>query len=303
MNVPFRRALAIWMIWSAVARGGEPPVPAPAPEPKASWLSGGAGVTFASQYFSRGYIYENQGVIAQPYLDLSFRLHEGRGPLTEVSLNVGLWSSFQSRGTDAGVAGKARRADWYEFDAVVGMAFVLAEKWTLEPAFLAYYSPNNGFDDYYAIQFRVSLDDKSWLGKWALNPHAEVLYEIVHDGGAPRRGWYFQLGVAPGFEAGPASVSFPLTLGLGGRGYYESLDLSTGTLQNETFGFFSAGVNVEVPLSFIPEAYGEWTFNAGVAWYYLGDALEEYNTPRRGGSVRRVKEQEWLFQGGVAVGF
>jgi hypothetical protein len=286
---------------AAAAQAGDPP--AAMPGPQASWISGQAGISLVSQYFSRGSIYENQGVIAQPYLDLSFRLHQGRGALTEVSLNVGFWSSIHSRGTDAGLVGRARRADWYEFDATVGMAFTLAEKWTLEPSFLAYYSPNNGFDDYYAIQFAVRLDDRSWLGWWSMRPQVQVLYEVVHDGGAPRRGWYFEAGVSPGFGLGPASITFPLTLGLGARGFYESLDLRTGSLHDEAFGFFSAGVDLEIPISAIPEEYGKWTFSVGAAWYYLGAALEEFNTPRRDGTVRDVGPQEWLFHGGLAVEF
>src|SRR6187402_1758831 len=64
--------------------------------PKESWITGDIGVAVVSEYISRGLVLENQGIIAQPYLDLYFKLYEGEGFINKVSFNLGLWSSIHS---------------------------------------------------------------------------------------------------------------------------------------------------------------------------------------------------------------
>src|SRR4029078_10638688 len=71
---------------------------------KESCISGDLGINVVSQYVSRGVIFENQGAIVQPYADLYFKLMEDEsGFLNKVSLNLGIWNSFHSRHTDAGL--------------------------------------------------------------------------------------------------------------------------------------------------------------------------------------------------------
>ena len=38
-------------------------------------------------------------------------------------------------------------------------------------------------------------------------------------------------------------------------------------------------------------------------YYHLGDALDDFNTAERGGTVRDKKDNEWVFSGGLVVTF
>ena len=99
----------------------------------------------------------------------------------------------------------------------------------------------------------MSYNDAKLLGPFALNPSFLVAFEL--DGQADagsQKGVYAQIGIAPGYtffaeSAYPLAVSVPLAVGLSLSDYYEF-----GTGSDETFGYFSGGVSVSVPLAFIP---------------------------------------------------
>ena len=95
------------------------------------------------------------------------------------------------------------------------------------------------------------------------------------------RAVYAQIGIAPGYtfladSAYPIAVSVPLAVGLSLSDYYEF-----GTGSDDTFGFFSGGVTVSVPLAFIPPAFGKWLIKGGVQVLYLDDNLTAINNGDR----------------------
>jgi len=255
-----------------------------------SAFSGTLGVTFASQYILRGLVYENQGAIGQPALDLSYTFFERDGAFNKLSLELGLWSSIHSNKTDA--APGSTTPTWYEFDYTVGLAMTFARYFTFTPTFLTYTSPNDGFDTFHGLNLQLDIDDSEWLGAFALNPHFAYLRELDNKAGSGTRpGNYFEVGVAPGLpEMGPVSVSFPLTAGFGSGEFYED---------NTGFGYFSAGVDTSVALGFIPENYGKWAVSAGVTYYYLNGSLATYNVP----NTRSAGHNEFVFSGGLSVSF
>jgi hypothetical protein len=124
----------------------------------------------------------------------------------------------------------------------------------------------------------VSYNDAKLLGPFALNPSFLVAFEL--DGQADagsQKGVYAQIGIAPGYtffpeSAYPLAVSVPLSVGLSLKDYYEF-----GTGSDDTFGYFSGGVSVSVPLAFIPPAFGKWLVKGGVQVLYLGDNLKAIN--------------------------
>jgi hypothetical protein len=63
-----------------------------------------------------------------------------------------------------------------------------------------------------------------------------------------------------------------LTVGLSLSDYYEF-----GAGSDDTFGYFSGGVTLSVPLAFIPPEFGKWLVKAGVTFLYLGDNLKAVN--------------------------
>lgn len=282
---------------------------APMEKIKESCISGDIGVNVVSQYVTRGVILENQGAIIQPFADLYFKLYEGEGFINKVVLNLGIWNSFHSAKTDAGVAsgsGASTTRSWYEFDFTPGVSITFAKNFTFTPSYYMFLSPNDGFSTFHGLNLKLAFDDAPFLGKFALHPTAQVLFELENKAGTGAdEGVYYEIAIAPGFPLGPVAISFPIAAGFGSSDFYGSLDTASGTIQNEEFGFVSGGVNVSYAIAAIPECYGSWTVNAGATYFHLGDGTSDFNTPQRGGAVRGVdaEENEWVFQGGLIVTF
>ena len=260
---------------------------------KESCITGDLGLAVVSEYVSRGVVQENQGFIAQPYLDLYFKLYEGTGFFNKVSLNAGLWSSLHSAKT-AATPGTSLGA-WYEFDWTAGLAVTFAKNFTLTVSW---------FDEEFvssstrggAVNGNLAYDDTDLLGAWALHPHVAVLKSMIGNyvgvaGGA--NGWYYEVGIAPGFTLGkggtyPVAVTIPLTVGLGPETY-----------NGDDFGFFSAGLNASVPLAFVPACYGSWTYTTGVTYILEGKNAAQASAPL----ITNGDRNQFVFSGAIGLTF
>jgi hypothetical protein len=280
---------------------------------KESCITGDLGVNIVSQYVSRGVIFENQGGIIQPYADLYFKLYESEGFLNKVSLNLGIWNSFHSRKTDAGLyEGKpfgtstqynSSTRSWYEFDFTAGVSFTFAKNFTITPSYYTFLSPNDGFSTFTGLNTKLAYDTTDLIG-FNLGLYAQVMFELENKAGTGSdEGVYYEIGIAPSVPVGPVTLTFPLTVGLGSNDFYGKLDVGSGTVTDEAFGFFSAGVTASYTLKFIPECYGTWTATAGYTYYYLGEGTSDFNTVQRGGEVRDGNSNEHVFSGGLMVAF
>jgi hypothetical protein len=89
---------------------------------------------------------------------------------------------------------------------------------------------------------------------------------------------YLELGVEPGIDLGesPASLSFPVTLGLSVNDYYQHVPIVGGPEDDSAFGFFQVGAIVSVPLE-APAQYGSWDVYGGVNFQFYGDGLKTIN--------------------------
>ena len=260
---------------------------------KETCITGDIGLGVVSEYISRGVVQENQGFIAQPYLDLYFKLYEGTGFFNKVSLNGGLWSSFHSNHTLA-TPGTSFAA-WYEQDWTVGLAITFAKNFTLTASW---------FDEEFvssnarggAVNVNLAYDDTDLLGAWALHPHVAVLKSMIGNyvgvtGGA--NAWYYEAGIAPGFVVGkggtyPVAVTIPLTVGLGSETY-----------NGDDFGFFSAGVTAAVPLAFVPSCYGSWSYTTGFTYVYQGSQAAAASAPL----VTNGDRNQFVFSGAIGLTF
>lgn len=273
---------------------------------KESCITGDIGINVVSQYVSRGVIFENQAAIIQPYADLYFKLYSGDGFLNAISLNLGIWNSFHSRKTDAGLvngAGTSSTRSWYEFDFTAGLAFTFGKYFTFTPSYYTFLSPNDGFSTFQGLNLALAADTTDLLGI-NLAPKVQVMFELENKAGTGAdEGIYYEVSIAPSFPVGPLTVAIPIVAGFGSNDFYGSLDVGTGLIEDESFGFVSAGVALSYPLEFIPECYGKWTASAGYTYYYLGDGTSDFNTAPRGGVVRDDNEHEHVFSGGLMVAF
>jgi hypothetical protein len=260
---------------------------------KESCITGDIGVQVVSSYVSRGSFLEDQGFIAQPYLDLYFKLYSGDGFINNVSLALGLWSSLHSEKTQAGFAtgnpGHSTTPAWYEFDYTAGINTTFAKNFTLGLTWLEFNYPNDNFGVQRLGQVKLSYNDADLLGKFALNPYVKYEYYFQN----PNGGEYFEAGITPGVDVGPVRVNFPIIAGFGAGHFYG----------HEGFAYVSGGVTLTYNLAFIPECYGKWAINAGYTFYYLdkGNSLDTFNTGP--GGVRNPDTTENVFSGGIGLTF
>jgi len=224
---------------------------------------------------------EDQGFIAQPYIELDFTLQEGDGFISKTVAFGGIWSSLHSQHTDQGLAsgtpGVSATDVWYENDWYFGVAFDLAKNFNLNLSYWEFTSPNDGFGTSKNLQAKLAYNDvDAWGGKgFALKPYGIVFIETDGKAGSGSdEGVYIELGIEPTVysfnsdSAYPVAISVPVKVGLGFSDFYED---------DETLGFVSAGLKLSVPLAFIPSSYGSWSAYSSVTYYFYGDGVDDFN--------------------------
>ena len=235
-------------------------------------VSFATGLDFSHAYFFRGIVQERSGLIAQPYIDMTFSLFEGTEGLNSVTFTIGQWNSLHTG--PSGSDGPATNVGaWYTSDFYTGFAFGV-DNWDFGVTYIAYLSPNDTFGTVKEVALSMAVDDSTLLGGFSLSPHLLLAIELdgQADGGAGE-GVCVELGVEPGLslEGTPVSLSFPVTLGLSLSDYYE------GTPGNDdVFGYIDLGLVASVPLR-VPESYGAWEVSGGIHLLSLGDALTSFN--------------------------
>ncbi|MBM4265859.1 MAG: hypothetical protein FJ144_04485 [Deltaproteobacteria bacterium] len=231
---------------------------------------------FTTAYVFRGILQERNGFIWQPSIDIGLNLYEGEGALSSVDLGFGIWNSFQSEQTLA----ENGPANLYETDYYPSVTLAWSPGIETALTYQIYTSPNGAFTTIQQLDFSVGWDDSEVLGAFALYPTALFSFEVDGTSFGEKEGGYFELALEPGFDVTfpgdeeenyPLTLSFPLAVGLSLYDYYETEE------SDDTFGFFSFGFGLSIPLAFIPEDFGAWSAGAGVVIYVLGDTLEEVN--------------------------
>ena len=74
-------------------------------------VSVSTGADFSHAYFFRGIVQERSGIVAQPYMDMTFSLFEGTEGLNSVAFTIGQWNSLHTgpTGNDGPAIGCALR--------------------------------------------------------------------------------------------------------------------------------------------------------------------------------------------------
>ena len=245
-------------------------------------ISGNIGLGFSNAYFFRGIRQEREGLITQPYGDLTWSLFDDPDAdgLHNVDFTLGIWNSLHTGPTGSGSSGSATHVrSWYESDFFTGVTLGL-DNWEAGVTYTAYMSPNNTFSSISELSFTLGMDDSELLGSFAMNPHIALAIEM--DGqadGGNGEGVYFEAGVEPGIELldGATSVSFPVTFGFSLSNYYENGAPLVGPTFSDTFGYLSIGASLSYPIPNTPEGSGDWELSGGVQLLSLGSYLEYLN--------------------------
>jgi hypothetical protein len=291
-----RRIVGVVLGWSRAAAGAamvtmvslspavaQTPAPTPAatpPPPNTGRISLSGGIDVPTDYYFRGIVQETEDFIMQPFFNLTFKLYEAdEGVLTGVNFTTGIWNSLHWGPTgDKDLVGDPH--NWYEADAIAGLSATFFKDLTLGVTYTAYTSPNGFFNTVQEIALGVNYNDSKLLGPFALNPSLLIAFETDGQADAGRNeGVYMQVGLAPGLTlldktSYPLTLTFPLTLGLSLSDYYERIGVGGG---DDTFGYFSMGASLAVPLAFIPPSFGTWQLKATLQGLFLGDNLKAVN--------------------------
>ncbi len=236
-------------------------------------ISMSAGTDIVNQYYFRGIVQETSGFIMQPFLDASISFGAA-------SITAGTWSSLHSAG-DAGFAGAPE--SFYETDFYAGIGGA-AGPVGLDITYTAYMSPRGSWGTTKEVAFGLSVDNP-------VAPYATFAFETAGGADGFDKGGYFELGIEPAapLEDAPVSLSFPVTLGLSLNDYYQYQALAEGHHEDDghdhdeeehyelhsggTFGFFSIGASLGIPLN-VGEEFGEWGLALGVNMLRLGEGAK-----------------------------
>jgi hypothetical protein len=201
-----------------------------------------------------------------PDLSVALELWQDRPwPVSDLSLTLGTQSNLadQVQPTDAGAE------EWYESNNFAALTARFGQDWLGQLTYTIYSSPNDVSGTAYELALAGSYRGSSLIG--GLAPQLK-LAKPTDRGDGP----YAELVVTPGltlFEDGsyPLGLAAPVTLGVGFDDYYGS---GTGTT-----GFVGLGLSGSVPLAFMPEDYGSWTFSAGVDLLLRDQAIVDRGKP------------------------
>jgi hypothetical protein len=245
--------------------------------PNAGRVSLLLGVDWASAYYFRGIVNEQSGGNnVQPYAELGFTLLDRVGPLTSLVVAPGIWNNWHYGGGTLDPPSDPKF--WYEVDLYVQLTATWWEVLSTSVAYTYSISPNRSYTSYADVAVRVRLSDAIWLGPFALNP--SIVFDFETKGEAlpadGTKGIYMGIGLAPGYtffegSSSPLNLSLPLTFGFSVKDYY------TVNGQNQTFGYFSAGPVITLPLKFVPAPFGSWALKAGVQFLKLNSNLKFVN--------------------------
>jgi len=257
------------------------------------------GATLTNQYFFRGLLQENQGVIGQPRAEVKLSLYSNDW-LTDVRAVTGTWNSFHS-----GPTGTQSNADtpaaWYENRFHVGAEIDILNHITLSGGYIIYTSPNDSLETIQELYVKLAVDDYYiwhdltpdellergetviWHGA---QPYGLMAFEAEgqRDNGL-NNGVYTEVGIRPAWTLNPGlvfKVTLPIRIGFSVDQYYEVPVSNPGKLpQDDAFGFTDVGLEGELPIPCISGNYGQLSLHLAGHWFYLGQHTAARNNENK----------------------
>jgi hypothetical protein len=259
---------------------------------------------FSNEYLTpRGMIVHDQGLTFQPLLLGLINLYRGDSFINDVTFVPGVWNDFSSSPVSVHAPfGSQPKTDWVEIDPIVGMSVTFAKHFKLDVTYTAFNMQILDIGTSQHLDTKLSFDDSPWLKDFALHPYFEFWQEL--DGKAtdadvpeavfgpspksgshpaPNSSYYFEVGVDPGYtfkDLAGLKLEAPCRVLLPNERFYGEYYGDASTV-----GLFEVGLKGTVPLKFMPQGYGNWSFHAGFRYMYFVDDnlyhLNEFNAPGR----------------------
>lgn len=277
----------------AVAKSVAPPPP---PPQRLNVLN---SFTFSDKYLTpRGMIVHNDGLTFQ-WLALGlFNMYKGDTFINNVTLVGGVWNDFSSAGVSVNAPfGSKPKTSWVEIDPIAGISVGFAKNFKLDVTYTAFNMQILDIGTSQHLETKISFDDTSYLKAFALHPYflywqeldgkataAQVPYFVdplgKSPGTPPDSSYYFELGATPGytFKNIGLKLEAPCRVLLPSKDFYgEYYDKAS------TVGLYEVGVKATIPLKFVPQGYGFWSFHVGFRYQNFMDenlqGMQQFNAP------------------------
>ena len=229
-------------------------------------------LVFKNDYITpRGLLVSNSGLTIQTLSGIIFDLYKNPDCfINEVSVTLGIWNDFWTDQNDPVVG------PWNELDWFIGPTFIIAKDWKLTAQYIEFLSPPGHFRPERNAEFTLSYDDSKWKLPIVLNPYTKLFWAIAGDStvvvGKPGGTYYFEFGMIPTMDLSNYGLSLvwtmPTWFSVGPPDFWNGGALGLKNV-NTPFGVFSTGLRGTVPLKFLKDCFGDWSFYFGVQYYYL----------------------------------
>jgi len=263
-----------------------------------------ASFEFANEYVTpRGMMVTDQGLTFQPLVLAFANVYKSDSFINNVTLVGGVWNDFSSSqvSTTGPTYKTAPTTAWLEIDPIAGFSVGLAKRFKLDVTYTAFNMQimNIGLSQH--LDTKLSFDDSDYLKAFALHPYLEFWQELdgkatdaalpgslgltpVNKGAKhamPGSSFYFEVGIDPSYtfkKAGGLKLEAPCRILLPDDRFYGDFYSSSSVV-----GLWEVGLKASIPLNFMPQGYGHWSFHAGVKYMYFVDDnlyhLNSFNAP------------------------
>ena len=240
-------------------------------------FSGVFKIDFKTQYISFGVVLQDEGVSIQPMLALRYTFFDKVLDNAEDSFvnNVtGFISSWNDISTNKDLSRPTSPYRYFtEADLVTGVSVTFNDRFNLTTSLTELNSPADAFRPGAFLKAVLSMDDTGMYGdNFAMKPQFLLIYEIPWEGqiGLQPDAFLFEPGLTPTYTFGagsgfPVTLSVPMRLGLGNKFY-----------DGETYGFFSVGPEVTLPIPMLSTETIRTYANIGYTYINLGETTQEF---------------------------
>jgi hypothetical protein len=270
---------------------------------------------FANEYVTpRGMLVRDQGLTVQPLFLGFVSLYQGDSFINSLTFIPGIWNDLGTHSIAVNAPYNSKpTTPWTEVDPIAGIEIGFAKHLTLDATYTAFVEQILDIGTSQHFDTKLSFDDSSYFKGFGFHPYleywqelsgkatdADVPFEVFHNKGpGPGSSYYFQVGIDPTYtftKLGSLKLEVPVDVLLPNSDFYGQYYASASTV-----GLVAAGLKGTVPLDFMPQGYGHWSFYAGFKYMnFVDDNLYNLNTFNAPGKPTR---DTWRVYAGVSIFF
>jgi hypothetical protein len=229
-----------------------------------------------TQYNSYGLVIQPQGISSQPFFNLRYRVFENtdnRSFLNSTTLFLTTWSDFSSNQNLSNPVSSYR--NFTETDLIVGFTAIMAQRVSATFNLVTYVSPAGAYGFGAWTRGTFVYDDSGQLSPTvSIKPQLSVVYTFPAASAISLvpSAFLFEPGITPSISfwsktSHPATLSFPIRVGLGNKFY-----------DGSTYGFTSFGPQFSIRVPMLSGKGFNTNLSLGYLYYNLGPTAAEFSS-------------------------